>query len=81
MFINEYRSRDNPTVILPAPMMISGSDLYGQMRPYFRGANHFIAPEDIDAICHARCHYDLRELTEDVHRHIREKNSMDRQGH
>ena len=30
MFINEYGKRDDPTVILPAPMMISGSDFIGR---------------------------------------------------
>ncbi len=45
MFINEYGSRDNPTVILLAPMMISGSDLYGQMSQYFQGSYHTLAPD------------------------------------
>ncbi len=45
MFINEYGSRNDPTVILLAPMMISGSELYGQMSPYFQGAYHIIAPD------------------------------------
>lgn len=35
MFINEHGSRNDPTIILLAPMMISGSDLYGQMHPFF----------------------------------------------
>jgi hypothetical protein len=34
MLVNEYGNRNDPTVILLAPMMISGSDLYGQMSPY-----------------------------------------------
>ncbi|MCR5330268.1 MAG: hypothetical protein K6E62_03640 [Lachnospiraceae bacterium] len=38
MFINEYGNRNDPTVILLAPMMISGSDLYGQMSQYFQGS-------------------------------------------
>ena len=33
MYINEYGSRDDPTVILLAPMMVSGSDLYNLMKP------------------------------------------------
>ena len=45
MFINEYGSRDNSTVILLAPMMISGSDLYGQMSQYFQGSYHTLAPD------------------------------------
>ena len=45
MFINEYGNRNDPTVILLAPMMISGSDLYGQMRQFFQGSYHIIAPD------------------------------------
>ena len=45
VFINEYGSRDDPTVILLAPMMISGSDLYEQMSPYFRGSYHIVSPD------------------------------------
>ncbi len=45
MFINEYGSRDNPTVILLAPMMVSGSDLHHLMAPHFRGMYHIIAPD------------------------------------
>ena len=45
MFINEYGNRSDPTVILLAPMMISGSDLYEQMCPYLQGTYHIIAPD------------------------------------
>lgn len=45
MFMNEYGSRDNPTVVLLAPMMVSGGDLYQLMKPYFTGAYHFVAPD------------------------------------
>lgn len=45
MFINEYGSRNDPTIILLAPMMISGSDLYGQMSPFFHGSYHIISPD------------------------------------
>ena len=45
MFINEYGKRDDPTVVLLAPMMISGAELYGQMSPYFRGSYHILAPD------------------------------------
>ena len=45
MFINEYGNRNDPTVILLAPMMISGSDLYDQMSRHFRGSYHIIAPD------------------------------------
>ena len=45
MFINEYGNRDDPTVVLLAPMMISGSELHDQMTPYFQGSYHIIAPD------------------------------------
>ena len=45
MFINEYGNRNDPTIILLTPMMISGSDLYDQMSRYFRGSYHIIAPD------------------------------------
>lgn len=45
MFINEYANRNDPTVILLAPMMISGSDLYSQMSPFLQDAYHIIAPD------------------------------------
>ena len=45
MFINEFGSRDNPTIILLAPMMVSGTDLYELMKPYLTGSYHVIAPD------------------------------------
>ena len=45
MYIREYGSRNDPTVILLTPMMISGSDLYHLMSPHFQGHYHFIAPD------------------------------------
>ena len=45
MFINEFGNRDDPTVILLAPMMISGSDLHDQMAQHFQGSYHIIAPD------------------------------------
>ena len=45
MFINEYGDREKQTVILLAPMMVSGSDLYSLMKPYFKGDYHIIAPD------------------------------------
>ena len=45
MFINEYGNRNDLTVILLAPMMISGSDLYGQMSQFFQDSYHIIAPD------------------------------------
>ena len=45
MFINEYGNRNDPTVILLAPVMISGSDLYGRMSQFFQDSYHIIAPD------------------------------------
>ena len=45
MFINEYGSREDPTVILLAPMMVAGSDLYQLMKPHLIGSYHIIAPD------------------------------------
>ena len=45
MFINEYGGRDEPTIILLAPMMVSGTDLYSLMKPHLRGSYHIIAPD------------------------------------
>ena len=45
MFINEYGSREDPTIILLAPMMVSGADLYHRMESYFQNAYHVIAPD------------------------------------
>ena len=45
MFINEYGDKNAPLVLLLAPMMVSGEDLYQLMHPYFTGNYHFIAPD------------------------------------
>jgi len=45
MFIHEYGSRYNPTIILMAPMMVSGTDLYSLMSPHLTGEYHIIAPD------------------------------------
>jgi len=45
MFIHEYGSRDNPTILLMAPMMASGADLYSLMAPHLTGEYHLIAPD------------------------------------
>ncbi len=45
MFLNEYGNRENPTIILLPPMMVSGSNLYDLMGPYFKGHYHIIAPD------------------------------------
>ena len=45
MFIHEYGSKEDPLVLLLAPMMVSGEDLYRLMHPYFTDNYHFIAPD------------------------------------
>ena len=45
MFINEYGSKNQPVVVLLAPMMVTGDDLYRLMSPYFQGEYHFISPD------------------------------------
>ena len=45
MFINEYGNPNDPKLILLAPMMISGSDLYSLMSPYLKGEYFIIAPD------------------------------------
>ena len=45
MFINEYGNKKDPIVLLIAPMMVSGEDLYQLMHPYFHKEYHFIAPD------------------------------------
>ncbi len=45
MFINEYGDNNNPLVLLLAPMMVSGEDLYQLMHPFFKHEYHYIAPD------------------------------------
>jgi len=45
MYINEYGKKEDPVVILLAPMMVSGSDLYELMSPCFTKAYRIIAPD------------------------------------
>lgn len=45
MFINEYGDKNDPHVLLLAPMMVSGEDLYQLMYPYFKHDYHYIAPD------------------------------------
>ena len=45
MFINEYGDKNNPLVLLLAPMMVSGEDLYQLMHPFFLHEYHYIAPD------------------------------------
>ncbi len=45
MFINAYGNRNDPLVVLLAPMMVSGEDVYQLTGPYFKHSYHFIAPD------------------------------------
>ena len=45
MFIHVYGNPEDPKVVLLAPMMVSGEDLYQLMKPYFKGNHFFIAPD------------------------------------
>ena len=45
MFIHVYGNPEDPKVVLLAPMMVSGEDLYQLMKPYFKGDYFFIAPD------------------------------------
>ncbi len=45
MFINVYGNPEDPKVVLLAPMMVSGEDLYQLMKPYFKGNYFFIVPD------------------------------------
>ncbi len=45
MYVNEYGTPGNPVIVLLAPMMVSGSDLYELMSPHFSRDYHVIAPD------------------------------------
>lgn len=45
MYTNEYGNREDPTIILLAPMMVSGENLYEIMSPHFKRQYHFIFPD------------------------------------
>lgn len=45
MYFNEYGNEEDPVVVLLAPMMVSGADLYELMSPYFSKQYHIIAPD------------------------------------
>ncbi len=77
MYINEYGDKNDPTIILLAPMMVSGEDLYNLMSPHFKGEYHIIAPDQgghgkAGAYISADDEYaQLKEfLTENGYRHI-----------
>lgn len=45
MYINEYGDPNDPKLILLAPMMVSGLDLYNLMSPYLKASYFIIAPD------------------------------------
>ena len=45
MYINEFGSKDKPVIILLAPMMVSGQDLYNLISPYLKGEYRIISPD------------------------------------
>ncbi len=45
MIINEYGNPSDPTLILLAPILLSGEDLHRLMSPFFADPYHFIAPD------------------------------------
>ncbi len=45
MYINEYGDPNDPKLILLAPMMVSGSDIYKLMSPHLKGEYFIIAPD------------------------------------
>lgn len=45
MYINEYGNPNNPKLILLAPMMVSGTDIYKLMSPHLKGEYFIIAPD------------------------------------
>lgn len=45
MYINEYGNPENPKLILLAPMMISGENIYELVSPHLKGEYFIIAPD------------------------------------
>ncbi len=45
MTINAYGNPSDPAVILLAPLLVSGEDIYSYMSPFFTGSCYFIAPD------------------------------------
>ena len=45
VYINEYGSKEDLTMLLLAPMMVSGTDLYELMKPHFTKPYHVISPD------------------------------------
>ncbi len=45
MYINEFGSKDKPVIVLLAPMMVSGQDLYNLINPYLKGEYRIISPD------------------------------------
>lgn len=45
MYINEYGNKNAPVIVLLAPMMVSGQNMYELMNPYLKGEYHIVAPD------------------------------------
>ena len=45
MYINEYGNKTDSVILLLAPMMVSGENLYEIMKPHMKGEYHIIAPD------------------------------------
>lgn len=45
MYINEYGDKSAPVIILLAPMMVSGQNIYEMMKPHMKGSYRIIAPD------------------------------------
>lgn len=45
MYINEYGNKAAPVIILLAPMMVSGQNMYELMNPHLKGEYRIIAPD------------------------------------
>ena len=45
MYVKEFGEKDKPTIVMLAPMMVSGQDLYNLISPYLNGAYRIISPD------------------------------------
>ena len=73
MFIHEYGNKEDPLVLLLAPMMLSGENLYQLMHLYFTDNYHFIAP-DFPHCGYMAAH--LKEYAEEVEAFIRRRQDV-----
>lgn len=45
MYVNEFGDKDKPVIVMLAPMMLSGLDLYNLIHPYLKGEYRIISPD------------------------------------